>query len=83
MIAVVGSRDIRIGFGLAGVKNAYKNTNEVRKEKIIIAEDKVPGASSDLEKTGVVVVNISVKEYVKEIPDSLIRQVVGASVVVN
>lgn len=83
MIAVVGSRDIRIGFGLAGVKNAYKSMNEVRGNIIVIVEDKKPDAPVALEEAGAVVVNISVRETVKEIPDSLVRQVVGASVVVK
>lgn len=83
MIAVVGSRDIRIGFRLAGVKHAYKSPKDIRGEKIVVAEDKKPEDFLALEQSGAVVVNISIKDNVEDVPVSFVRQVVGASVVLK
>ncbi|MCK4555158.1 MAG: hypothetical protein KAT83_00995 [Candidatus Aenigmarchaeota archaeon] len=83
MIAVVGSRDMRIGFGLAGVKNTYKNINEVDGEKIVLLEDvkqEEPVFSADASQ---IVIQFSLQKKSPKINEKFIRQVIGANVLVK
>ncbi len=83
MIAVVGSRDMRIGFGLAGVKNTYKSINEVDGEKIVLLEDikqEEPVFSADASQ---IVIQFSLQKKSPKINEKFIRQVIGANVLVK
>ena len=83
MIAVVGSRDLRIGFGLAGVKNTYKNINELNGEKIVLLEDvkqEEPVFPADASQ---IVIQFSLQKKSPKINEKFIRQVIGANVLVK
>lgn len=80
MIAVVGSRDVRIGFGLAGVKNAYKSIRDVGDEKIVLIEDvkqEEPVFSADASQ---IVIQFSLQKKSPKINEKFIKQVIGANV---
>lgn len=83
MIAVVGSRDVRIGFGLAGVKNTYKNISELNNEKIVLLEDVKQGAPVFPTDTSQIVIPFSVQKKSLKINEKFIRQVIGANVLVK
>ena len=80
MIAVVGSRDVRIGFGLAGVKNTYKSINEIKGEKIVLLEDVKQEGFVFSADASQIVIPFSLQKKSPKINEKFIKQVIGANV---
>ena len=83
MIAVVGSRDMRIGFGLAGVKNTYKNISELNNEKIVLLEDIKQEEPVLPANASQIVIRFSLQKQSQKLNEKFIRQVIGANVLVK
>lgn len=83
MLAIVGSRDARIGFGLAGVKKAYKSAEKIHDEKIVLVEITTAGEQKSSGLTGAIAVRFSFKDDIREIPEFFVKQVIGANVVIK
>ncbi len=83
MIAVIGSRDMRIGFGLAGVKNTYKNISELNNEQIILIEDTKQEELVFPADASQIVIQFSLQKKSQKLNEKFIRQVIGANVLVK
>lgn len=84
MVAVVGSRDVRIGFGLAGVKKHGKILGDARGEKIIILEsNNVDEPGHSVEAPGAIIVALSLEQDIAGLSDAFVRRVVGANIIIT